>query len=442
VLPARDRRPPYTAATLARALRAGVDASGRAMDGIMPRYALDDGDLDHLAAYLATLSAAPDPGVSDTTLHFATVVDAAADEGQRRAMLEILETWFRDKNAGTRLESERARRAPWDHAREYGAYRKWRLHVWTLEGPPASWDAQLRAHYARQPVFAVLSGIGAGDWRPVHDFCERSELPCLFPNVDQPPQTPGQYSLYLSRGLALEAAALATHLARGGEQGPVVQVYRRETADAARSFRNALAAAGLPRPGERVIEAGATADARFWRELGASTPAVLVLWLDAGELADLPALAPFAGRLYLSARLVGIPELPAELAGRTALLYPWELPQRLEPRMQRLHAWLRMRRIAPRDDAIQANTFFAVSQAGMEIAHLVDDFSRDYFIERIEHGLENTLAPSVYPRPSLGPGQRYASKGSYLVKAAAPDRRHLEPLADWIVPDFAPAAVR
>jgi hypothetical protein len=32
----------------------------------------------------------------------------------------------------------------------------------------------------------VVSGLGGSNWAPVHQFCERRQLPCLFPNVDAP----------------------------------------------------------------------------------------------------------------------------------------------------------------------------------------------------------------------------------------------------------------
>lgn len=431
-------RPAYSDTTLARALRDGIDTAGRPLDGMMPRYRLGDQDLDNLVAYLKTFSTAPAPGVTDTTLHFATVIDATAAPEHRQAMLDILEAFFRDKNAGTRLEGERAKRPPWDQAREYKAYRTWQLHVWTLDGPPATWPRQLDAYYRRQPVFAVLSGIGSGSWQPVHDFCEQTEVPCLFPNVDLPPQTPGQYALYFSRGLALEGEALAAHLASTHTAGPVLQVYRDDAGRAAADrFRNALAATDFTGGVEdRVVAPDVPLDAAFWRDLAGTRPAVVVLWLKQADLAALAALDPPPRQLHLSASLAGRPTLPASLAERTSLTYPYELPQRLEPRLQRLYAWLRMKHIPAQPGPIQANTFFAVSQAGEALMHLVDDYSRDYFIERIEHGMDNALAPSAYPRLSLGPDQRFASKGSYVVQAGHPQSSHLEPMGDWIVPDL------
>ncbi len=47
-------------------------------------------------------------------------------------------------------------------------------------------------------------------------------------------------------------------------------------------------------------------------------------------------------------------------------------------------------------------------------------------------GLGNSLELSMYPHLSLGPGQRYASKGSYIVKVG--EQGDQSPLSDWIVP--------
>jgi hypothetical protein len=40
---------------------------------------------------------------------------------------------------------------------------------------------------------------------------------------------------------------------------------------------------------------------------------------------------------------------------------------------------------------------------------------------------------SVYPRLSLGPGQRYASKGAYILRPGA-TKGSWTPEGDWIVP--------
>ena len=47
-----SQRPPYTDVTLARAIRGGVDAAGKPLDPVMPRYALNDEEMKALTVTL------------------------------------------------------------------------------------------------------------------------------------------------------------------------------------------------------------------------------------------------------------------------------------------------------------------------------------------------------------------------------------------------------
>jgi len=110
------------------------------------------------------------------------------------------------------------------------------------------------------------------------------------------------------------------------------------------------------------------------------------------------------------------------------------LQERIAPRMVRLRAWLRARNVPQAEERIQANAFFAATIAGDALAHMDENYSQDYFIERVEHMTEQSLFPSVYPRLSLGPGQRFASRGGYVLGFAQDGERRMTPLSDWIVP--------
>jgi hypothetical protein len=116
------------------------------------------------------------------------------------------------------------------------------------------------------------------------------------------------------------------------------------------------------------------------------------------------------------------------------MTYQFTLPGKKIPRIYRVRAWMRSRKIELTQEPIQLNTFFAVSITDHALVHLVENFSRDYLIESIEHETENSLNPGVFPHLSLGPGQRYASKGSYIVKLPANVGGDIQAVSDWIVP--------
>ncbi len=90
--PATAVRPAYTDETLAAALLVGVSATGRDFAPIMPRYDLGDRDMQILISYLKNLSSQVSPGITDTTMHLATIVTDDVSATDRAALLAPLET--------------------------------------------------------------------------------------------------------------------------------------------------------------------------------------------------------------------------------------------------------------------------------------------------------------------------------------------------------------
>lgn len=360
-------RPAYTEASLARAVREGIDPAGRQLSALMPRLPLSDEEIGHLAAFLRTLSAAPSPGVDAEEIHFATVFTPDVAPAERRAILAVMEAFFQRKNADTEGLLRHAGGSPWYKDDLAKGFRKWVLHVWDLEGQ--DWRGQLEARIREQPVFALLGGAD------VHGFCESEELPCLFPNTLRPAAS-GAWTIYFNRGLDGEARALASYL--GG------------------------------------VDPNATD---------------LVLWIDRREfLAMAPKLAGFR-RIYLSASLVEPdPELP--LRDKLVFTWPWSLPGREGPHVHRARSWLRSRGIEATHERLQLNILYTLSLAEHALDQMAGRFSRDFFVESVEREAEVELNPGVFPRLSLGPDQRFASKGCYLVRLG---ERGLEPLSGWIV---------
>jgi hypothetical protein len=435
-------RPAYTRSSLARVLREGVDPAGRLLEPLMPRYELSDEEVAGLHTYLEALLPSPAAGVTKGEIHFSTIVTPGVHSDRRSAMLDVLQAFFRDKNGGTRLE---ARRREAGQEQMYLAYRTWVLHVWELNGAPETWQTQLEAYYRKQPVFAVIGGLGGGSWQPVHAFCERAGLPCVFPDVDFPgDDDAGYYSLYFTRGIALEADVLAKQLAESGSgTGRIVQVFRDDARGRvpAQALREVLQRRGIETLADYPVEGSGPLPAGFWsRLLHDASPATLVLWLGAADVQSLAASGELPAGLrsiYLSATLSAAPHASLLTEGwldRLRMVCLFDLPANRERHLARMNAWLRMRHVSMADARTQANAYFAVTVTGDAMSSLGENFSRDYFIERIEQMTGSSLSPSIYPHLSLGPGQRFASRGGYILGFSKDAAGTPVPVSDWLIP--------
>ena len=430
---ALPRRPAYTDASLARALREGIDPSGRRLGSAMPRYDFDDRELAALVRYLRDLSAEPSPGVTERDLHLATVY---SDDVDPIPMLALLESWFADRNVESRQPTRRRDHGPWYRDNRNLPYRKWVLHRWRLEGDPRTWRRQLERYYAEQPVFALVSGSSRRDWTPVHEFCERHGIPSLLPNIDAPPiDDDGFYNLYFSRGVSGEAATLADALARDGAPPTILQAFTDdpEARTAARAFRREWTSRTGHAPAELVL--GERVDLmQLVDELDRVGAQALALWVAAPRLRSpawqvgLPTPVP----VYLSASLLdeAASTLPEGWRRGAWVVRPFTLPGELEKRFARIEAWLIKHDIPTDQRRTLGQTWFACMVLAEGLMHVrYDNYFRDYLLESIDHATGKIVPYSThYPRPSFGPGQRYLSKGAYLVRLDATETPR------WVVP--------
>lgn len=407
----QDSREAYDDATLARAIRSGVDSLGRPLAALMPRYAIDEANMGNLVAYLRQLGAVAAPGVGPGSLRLATVVTPDADPERRRGVVEALSAWSAS-----------------------GALSKLALplDVWQLAGEPATWAAQLRERYRRQPVFAVISGAGGANWQPVSEFCEEQAVPCVFPIIDSAPDAPdAYYNLYLDTGLPLEARLLAASL-RADRPARLVQLVA-DAAGAAAAERLRLEFAGLAEVTRRWDAEGS---ARLLADLREDD--VLVAWLRPPALQALLAQLPVPpAHVYVSARLSppGAVSVPAALQARLR----W-VSTRIDPRRLRannavgLMPWAEQLRLAPGDEALQAEVYAATYFFSDALARMRGRWNRDYLLETLESGMYSRPAGRLFYSLSLGPGQRVAAKAGHLLGLLPPNYEAIGPIGPRLLP--------
>ena len=436
----RSNRSPYTPVTLARALRDGVDSDGHTLSNLMPRFAIDDADLSSLIAYLNTLYPARVPGLTPGLLHFATIITPEVEPERRKAMLDVMEKFFAERNARQMVPSAPMRASG---KTQYGrsmfmVHRQWELHVWNLSGPPSTWGEQLDRYLAKEPVLAVVSGLGR-NWAPVHAFCEKQRVACLFPNVEVPVNAPGDFfEIYLSRGVLLEAGLIGTGLGASSAGAPVKtvhQIYR--AGDSGEAAAHALGGL-LTEKGITVRDSVLRMDDRGLAAAlrSASGADALVLWLRSADLAALGDDKGAPPVVYMSGLMGGLENspLPAPWRLRARMAYPFDLPQNRIVRVDYPLGWFRIRRIPIVDEQMQADTYLALGLVSEALNEMVDTFYGPYLIEYLQSMVEHRIVTGYYPRLTLAENQHFASKGGYLVQFTGPEGKRLVAVHEWTVP--------
>ena len=450
-------RPAYTAESLIELLRSGRDPSGRVLSDLMPRYLLDDKDARLLVAYLESLSRQFSPGVSAGEIRFATVVSEDLAPERRDAMLSSLAAFFKMKNDqirnfGNPRSGTRSRRMAETMVQSRELVGKsLALTTWTLKGPPETWRAQLEQYSRKEPVFALLGGMVAGPWQPIHRFCEENQIPCLFPDTNLPVVSDTDwYTLYPSKGYYQEGEGAARFLSGRGDLlkgGPVVQIVRAspEGRALAAGFRQTWEELGQEAPVSVALPQGQPLGRDFLQGvLAREKPAVLLVWDDATVLPGLDLLGRRQGRpeaLFLSARYLGesIWRLQEPIREVTYLTYPFVFSSRVTPQgMTKLVIQEDTRKslkkvdlpVKDQSQQITVQTNAAAQLLSGLLMDLNGNYYRDYLLDRA--GMMPDQLHLLYGRLSFGAG-RYASKGCFIVQLSGGDTPELVKKSGWIV---------
>lgn len=486
---------PYTDATLAAAIRKGINNHGRTMSVVMPHYDLSDLELQALTVYLKQLSSEWSPGVTQSNIRFATVITPDVDPVERKVFVDMMKSIFRQKNSSTVTAKQGHTRRHMTSAAEMvlGTERNWELEVWELQGAPETWGEQLATRYRSHPVFALVSGLSNTTWQPVHDFCAHEQVPCWFPSVDLPGKNQSPYALYFSGGVTLESAVLARHLLSQktppqSDRVPkqVVQIYREGEVGraASQALTDALAGSGIS-VSSIILSADLQAVDALRDALGKIKPNDTVMfWLRPEDIKVLDKIKPVSNRLYFSGVLAKGENAPisSDWRAHSSLVYPYELKENRMKNLDYFYVWLNINKLPLVDEPMQSEAFFAMNFMTDTLSEMLENLYRDYLLERAEtmlskregvkseqeardraalgragdlvkkhgamtmdesvrikiqnpqEGSSKSQGTTLYPHLSLGSGQRFASKGAYIVRFKKDSGTELVAESELIVP--------
>jgi hypothetical protein len=445
-LPVIEHRPAYTDQTLVKALREGVNPVGQVMNPVMPRYLLEDDDAALLVSYLKSLSVEFSPGVADMALNFATVITDDVKPAEYEAMLAPLEQYVSHKNNmiqlfKTQKRSERMAAVMMESSELM--YKRLTLSRWMLTGPHETWRGQLEEYYRKQPVFALLGGISHGDWRPIHEFSEAHHIPSLFPQTDFPVISETDwYTLYFSKGFYQEGEGAARYLNSRDELskgGGVIQVVRasREEQAISRGFQETWQELGHAAPVTVVLNAGEQMTVDTLRGLvQKEKPTAILIWDHAGTLPLLVQLAAEHNRpgiVVVAASQLGgnLGVVPEPARTFTYLTFPYRLPQEEVKNNIYIEPYKKEPKVEDVVDPILKRSFITTQMLTSALMDLRGNYYRDNFFDVI--GMMGDQRYPLYERLSFGPGQRYASKGCYIVQLGDGARPELIKKSSWVI---------
>ena len=237
-----------------------------------------------------------------------------------------------------------------------------------------------------------------------------------------------------------------------------------------------------------LVEVGEPCSRAKLAEMLEDLPATdaVMFWLGPADLAALATVPAPRARSYFSAQLArdGITAIPAHWRSTARVVFPFELPATRAANLAYFNAWTHQRQVPMVDEVMQSEVYFAFAFLTDTVSEMLDNVYRDYLIERAENMIgrregskaeaeyysstqshvrthsqaDGVIAPepmsaeapglvaqrlagtafgkregtTAYPRLTLGPGQRFASKGAYLVRFAADGSLVAD--SDWIVP--------
>jgi hypothetical protein len=294
----------------------------------------------------------------------------------------------------------------------------------------------LEEYYRKEPVFALIGGITTGEWKPIHQFSEDHRIPCLFPNTDFPViSSTDWYTLYLSKGYYQEGEAAARYLNNSGDilKGrPIVQIVRdsREGKALSAGFQETWRDLGHGAPVTLTLKPGEELTGNGVQQvLAKNKPAAVVLWDGTAAPAELETLAMgrnrpemvFVSSSYLGKGLLSMKE---QVRDFTYITYPFRLQDKVDP----WHPTFMLSAHATK----QANQVYAIQEIlTTALTDMKGSYYRDNFLDVI--GMMDDLEVPLYDRLSFGPGQRYASKGCYIVQLSKGNKPALIGKSGWVI---------
>jgi len=412
--------PPYTADAVVRAVTAGIDPAGNALDLAMPRYSLDDAATHDLVAYIKRLGSDRDQGVGSKEIVIAAIVPAGGPFAEIGSAVERLLSGY------------------FDHINQGGGIynRQIVLRTATFDSSGSAVNA-LRRLMSETQVFAVVAPLALGQDEALVEFTEGFGLPVVGPLARYRRSTvkPQGFTFYLTAGLDDQTLALVKYaqndLAPADPRVAILSSDDEAGLSIADAIRQQVRNAEWP-PALSLHLQGGVAAADIASQLRLA--AVNIIFFD-GDATQLAALAEEAARsgwrpAILTTGLAVTRESLARLRdvrARVFVVYPLLSSDQSLDGAKRLHSLQSAYGIPARHVPAQVTALASARILIEGLQRSGRDLTRAKFVSELValQDFDTGLVPPV----TFGPSRRIGARGAHIV---ALGRRQNEPEHVWV----------
>lgn len=422
----RRERAPYTEASLARAIREGLDPAGARLHPGMPLYQMNAAQTADLIAYLKKLGGTDDaePGLNEKTIKLGAALPLTGPLAQIGADIKAtIEAYFAEVNAQGGI---------------YG--RQLELLVEDSQGEPAATLHATERLIEQDGVFALVGSYEPRDSELANEYLKRSEVALVGPVTLSPRSAtpPNPYVFYLLPTFGDQARVLVDFAAAksANKGGRVAVVYADSEFDV--DARAGLRAQTKLYPLEIVFEQG-YAPARFSAaqlvaQLAQSKPDYIFFFGGAQQflaLAREVAAAKLRASLFSSVVMVGRAafDVPPAVANETFLANPAALPTQDD--LAGFIGLMQRRGVELRSPAFQAVAYGAASTLVEAIKQTGRELSRHDLLGALEQLRD--YKTGVVPPLTFGPNRRVGANSCAVVTIDLINR-HYVPLGERLTP--------
>ncbi|HYV04078.1 MAG TPA: ABC transporter substrate-binding protein [Blastocatellia bacterium] len=429
----RNDRGPYTDDTLARSINRGLDSSGGRLHPGMPRYKMASDQMRDLIAYLKKIgsSANADPGLTDDAIKMGAALPMSGELARvGEDIRAALAACFADVNSRGGI---------------YG--RRVELVVEDSKGDAAGTAQATRKLVEQGNVFALLGSFEPQNCDETNEFLGRSEVTLIGPVTLSPrlPVVPNRFVFYLLPSFGDQARSLVDFVRsqaarpKGRPASRIAVLYADGDfdQDALAGLRSQAKLYSMQIVSEQSYKAGSLSSS-IVSSIAPKQPDYVFFFggaADIGLLAAEMERASLHAGLLSSAVMIGRAafNLPAAIAQRTYLAYPFSLPG--EADFADFVAVMKKGGVTLRSPAFQSAAY-AAAKIFIEAAKNADrQLTRDSLLNSLER-LQDFETGVIGP-VTFGPNRRVGATGSYIVGIDSIKKEYV-PVSDRIVPGNAP----